>query len=99
MNRVQKIGVVIASSALFLGLASSTFASSVPPVSTGQPGAPNVTCGQGNAVTEPNGFLTGGFAKAGAVYAGSTGTASFLHSNSTVAVAQYDVACLQLTSH
>lgn len=69
------------------------------PQGTGQPGAPNETCGQGNATTEPNGFLTDGFANAGAVYAGSDGTPSLQNAQSTHAVSQYDVACFQQTTN
>jgi hypothetical protein len=47
----------------------------------------------------PAGFTTAGFANAEAHYAGSDGTASLLHANSDHAVSQYDVACLQVTTH
>ena len=40
-----------------------------------------------------------GFENAEAHYAGSDGTASLLHANSDHAVSQYDVACLQVTTH
>lgn len=99
MNIFKKLSYLVGSSAvLFVTMAATVFAT-VPPVSTGQPGAPAVTCGTGNATTLPAGFLTSGFATAGSVYAGSTGTASLLHSQSTAAVSQYDVACLMLTTH
>jgi hypothetical protein len=42
----------------------------------------------------PPGFLTGGFANAGAVYAGSGAS---LVSGYPMAVSQYDVACYQVT--
>jgi hypothetical protein len=70
---------------------------------TGQPGAPTNTCGPANPVTpgasasapgsvfNPNG-------QAGTVYAGNPGTASLANSNSTVAVSQYDTACVRLSS-
>jgi hypothetical protein len=45
----------------------------------------------------PHGFTAEGFANAEEHYAGSDGTASQLHSNSELAVSQYDVACYQLT--
>lgn len=35
--------------------------------------------------------------QAGVVYAGNPGTASLVNANSTVAVSQYDVACVQLS--
>jgi hypothetical protein len=71
---------------------------------TGQPGAPNNTCGTANPVT-PGGsasspgspFNTSG--QAGNVYAGNPNTASLAHSNSTATVSQYDAACVRLSSH
>ena len=68
----------------------------------GQKGAPNNTCpgtsgtpGNAGAASNPgspfNGSSTPG--QAGNVYAGNPGTASLLNSNSSAAVAQYDVAC------
>ena len=62
----------------------------------GQPGA---ECGATGAEQMPHVFTTAGFANAEAHYAGSDGTASLLHANSTHAVSQYDVACLQVTTH
>jgi hypothetical protein len=68
---------------------------------TGHKGAPNNTCGSmgtetpGNAASAPGSpFNVDG--RAGQVYAGNPGTASLAHSNSTAAVAQYDVACFQV---
>ncbi|SRR5260221_7417766 len=69
------------------------------PQGTGQPGAPNLTCGTGNASAMPNGFSTTGFAIAGAVYAGSDGTPSQQNAQSTHAISQYDVACYQQTAN
>lgn len=62
----------------------------------GQPGA---ECGATGAEQMPHGFTAVGFANAEEHYAGSDGTASLLHANSTHAVSQYDVACLQVTTH
>lgn len=69
--------------------------------STGHRGAPTNTCGSpgtetpGNAASAPGSpFNPSG--NAGANYAGNPGTASLSHSNSTAAVAQYDVACFQV---
>jgi hypothetical protein len=45
----------------------------------------------------PVGIGSGG--QAGHVYAGNDGTHSLASSNSTAAVSQYDVACLQVTTH
>ena len=68
---------------------------------TGHKGAPTNTCGStaaaippGNSGSAPgspfNSTLPG---QAGNVYAGNPGTASLANSNSTAAVAQYDIAC------
>jgi hypothetical protein len=64
------------------------------PAGTGQPGA---SCGSDNALTEPKGFGTAGFANAESKYAGSDGTPSLEHGSSQ-AVSQYDVACYQLSN-
>jgi hypothetical protein len=64
------------------------------PAGTGQPGA---SCGSANALSEPNGFGTAGFAHAETVYAGSDGTPSLANGNSH-AVSQYDVACYQVSN-
>ena len=75
---------------------------------TGHRGAPTNTCGAGNPVTPgaaamaqgspfnttANGGLGG---TAGLHYAGNPGTASLANSNSSAAVAQYDVACVELS--
>ena len=91
---------LIGAATLAVSLASPAFALVTP--TTGQPGAPNNTCGAANPVTpgasanapgspfNPNG-------QAGAVYAGNPGTASLAHANSTAAVAQYDAACVRLS--
>jgi hypothetical protein len=72
---------------------------------TGQPGAPINTCGNGgfnttpgNAANSPGSpFNPNG--QAGLVYAGNPGTASLAHSNSTATVSQYDTACVRLSGH
>jgi hypothetical protein len=68
---------------------------------TGHRGAPNNTCGApgtqtpGSAATaQGSPFNPSG--TAGTVYAGNPNTASLANSNSTAAVAQYDVACFQV---
>lgn len=71
---------------------------------TGQPGAPNNTCGTANPVTPGGSASSPGSpfnpnGQAGVVYAGNPGTASLAHSNSTAAVSQYDAACVRLSSH
>lgn len=70
---------------------------------TGQRGAPTNTCGPNNPVTPGNSASAPGSpfnpsGQAGVVYAGNPGTASLAHSNSTATVAQYDVACVQLSN-
>ena len=67
-------------------------------LATGQPGAPNVTCGEGNATTQPAGFLTNGFLNVADSHYAGNGTPS-LNAASGNAISQYDVACLQLTTH
>ena len=64
------------------------------PAGTGQPGA---ECGDPDALIEPNGFSSGGFAIAETKYAGSPGTPSLANGNSH-AVSQYDVACYQVSN-
>jgi len=81
------IGAILGA-ALALAAAGTTLA--------GQPGA---ECGDPGAEQMPAGFATAGFANAEEHYAGSDGTASLLHANSVHAVSQYDVACLQVTTH
>lgn len=63
------------------------------PSTTGQPGA---SCGSQNALIQPNGFGTEGFTHAALVYAGSVDSHS--NPNNPSAVAQYDVACYQLSN-
>ncbi len=59
---ITVLGMVVA---IALALGSSALA-------TGQPGAPNVTCGTGNATSQPPGFLKSGFLNtADAHYAGN----------------------------
>jgi hypothetical protein len=61
----------------------------------GQPGA---ECGEDGATLNPPGFDSGGFANAETRYAGSEGTPSLAHANSTHAVSQYDIACVHFTA-
>ncbi len=60
-----------------------------------QPGA---SCGAAGATLSPPGFASAGFANAETHYAGSLGTASLAHSNSSNAVSQYDIACVHFTA-
>ena len=103
---IVRIGTLAAAGTLAGGLAlaaSGTAFAATP--STGQPGAScqaepsspgNAASAPGSAFNEPSpAFPNGGVA--GQVYAGngvSAGTA-----NSTAAVSQYDVACLQVSQH
>ena len=57
-------------------------------------GQPNASCEAAGA-NPPPGFSSGGFANAETHYAGSDGTPSAAHANSSHAVSQYDVACLR----
>jgi len=81
-------GMGIAASLLMM---SSAFAATNPS-GTGQP---NADCESASA--EPHGFSTSGFAIAESMYAGSDGTQSAAHAQSTSAVSQYDVACYQVS--
>ena len=69
---------------------------------TGQPGAPNNTCGPENTVIPGNAANVPGSpfnanGQAGVVYAGNPNTASLANSNSSATVSQYDAACVQLS--
>jgi len=92
----KKLAVVLAAT-FILALSGGPAAFAAPnPSGTDQPGA---ECGAPNAMNEPAGFSTGGFANAEEHYAGSDGTASLAHANSSHAVSQYDVACYQLSNN
>jgi hypothetical protein len=91
----KKLAVVLAAT-LMLSLSGAPAAFAAPnPSGMGQPGA---ECGADNAMNQPAGFSSGGFENAEAHYAGSDGTASLAHANSSHAVSQYDVACYQLSN-
>jgi hypothetical protein len=82
-----------------IGAATLAISMSATIVLAGNPaghGQPSAGCGDPNATVMPNGFLSGGFAVADSHYAnpGSTGG---VHSSNAHVVAQYDVACYQLT--
>jgi hypothetical protein len=74
---------------------SATVALAGNPSGSGQPSA---GCGDPNATVMPNGFNTDGFANAEARYANPDSTGGLMSGNVHV-VAQYDVACYQLTLH
>ena len=99
MNRVLT-GIVLAFALSLGGLGVA--AAATPPVVTGQPGAPTNTCGPLNPATPGSSMTARGSpfnpdGTAGTVYAGNPDTQSLAHANSTVAVSQYDVACVQLS--
>jgi hypothetical protein len=100
---MRKFLLVLACSVGFLVAAPAAALATVTPT-TGQPGAPTNTCGPANPVT-PGGSGTAQGSpfnpagQAGVVYAGNPDTASLNNSNSTVAVSQYDAACVQLSGH
>ena len=104
---VKGITVAMLGAALAFPLASPAFADTMP--TTGQPGSSaGTSCGTGTAANTPGGSGTSPGApfnagpppgQADTVYAGNPGTASLANSNSTAAVSQYDVACLQVTTH
>jgi hypothetical protein len=101
MRFVRNVAVGVACVAtLALAGATSAFATQNP--TTGQPGAPNNTCGDSNPVTPGNSANSPGSpfnssGQAGNVYAGNPNTASLAHSNSTASVSQYDAACVRLS--
>jgi hypothetical protein len=96
--------VALAAAALVV---SAGVAGAVQNPTTGQPGASSgVTCfTDPSTATAPGGSMSAQGSVfnpngiAGTVYAGNPGTASLANSNSTAAVSQYDIACLQVTQH
>jgi len=92
MLRRALIGVGAATLALSM---SATMVLAANPSGTGQPSA---GCGDPNATVMPPGFSSGGFANAESRYANPTSTGGLASGNAHV-VAQYDVACYQLTLH
>jgi hypothetical protein len=92
MLRRALLGVGAAALAFFM---SATIALAGNPSGTGQPSA---GCGDENATVMPNGFLSGGFVIAESKYANPDSRGGVQSGNVHV-VAQYDVACYQLTQH
>jgi hypothetical protein len=82
---------------LLLGAGAATLALAMSSA-TAFAGQPGQSCGSSNATVRPNGFLTAGFANAELHYANPGSTGGLASGNSHV-VAQYDVACFQLTLH
>jgi hypothetical protein len=101
MKLVRNLALVAALVSTF-ALTGGTSAFAMVTPTTGQPGAPNNTCGPDNPVTPGNSANSPGSpynpaGQAGNVYAGNPGTASLAHSNSTATVSQYDAACVRLS--
>jgi hypothetical protein len=100
---MRRLLAVLAMVGIGVAIPATAFANPSPN-GPGQPGAPNTTCGNSNAMSTPGGsasapgspFNPNG--QAGAVYAGNPGTASLAHAQSTHAVSQYDIACFQVSS-
>jgi hypothetical protein len=102
MNRAVRTLVASGFLLLSLSLTGAVSAAAMVTPTTGQPGAPNNTCGPSNPVTPGNSANSPGSpfnanGQAGQVYAGNPNTASLAHSNSTAAVSQYDAACVRLS--
>jgi hypothetical protein len=91
MLRRALLGVGAATLALSM---SATIALAGNPAGTGQP---SVSCG--DVLVSPNGFLTAGFAAAALRYANPGSTGGVASGNNIHVVAQYDVACYQLSQH
>ncbi len=89
---LRRIALGVGAATLALSM-SATIALAGNPAGAGQP---NVSCTTVSA--SPNGFLTAGFAAAALVYANSGSIGGVASGNSHV-VAQYDVACIQLSQH
>jgi hypothetical protein len=102
LKKLVRNVVAIAACVVTLILTTGISAGAGVTPTTGQPGAPNNTCGTlnpvtpGNAITAP-GSVFNPAGQSGTVYAGNTGTASALNANSSAAVSQYDTACVRLS--
>lgn len=95
MKRTLTVLTLTAAASTALLAATGVANAAANPAGTGQP---SQSCQAEPLASYPSGYNSGGFAKAGTVYAGSPGTASATHSPATQAVSQYDVACYQLAS-
>ena len=101
MKLIRRITFATACAAAIAAFTTAPAFALVTPT-TGQPGAPNNTCGPDNPTTPGNAVNVKGSpfnlnGQAGVVYAGNPNTASLAHSNSTAAVSQYDAACVRLS--
>jgi len=103
MTWLRNLRLIVAAALVVLALGGGIASSAL---ATGQPGAAagNI-CGEGTAAETPGeaasaaGSAFNPAGRAGEVYAGNSETASKEHAASTAAESQYDVACLQVTSH
>ncbi len=98
---MKRIITTLGIGTLLLTAGSAFAAAQTQNPTTGHRGAPTNTCGSPGTNTPGNAASALGSpfnanGTAGTVYAGNPGTASLAHSNSTAAVAQYDVACFQV---
>src|SRR6266404_1245933 len=97
IKKITILGSSIALTLSLLGFGLTALAASNPS-GTGQPSQTCVTTTSaanepGKAASAPGSAFNENGGTAGSVYAGSDGTASLLHANSSHAVSQYDVAC------
>ncbi|HET9050462.1 MAG TPA: adenylate cyclase [Candidatus Dormibacteraeota bacterium] len=102
MRKLLVAALFVAPLALFGPLHGPWHAAALVTPTTGQPGAPNNTCGPDNPVTPGNSANAPGSpfnpnGTAGQNYAGNPGTSSLANSNSAAAVSQYDSACVHLS--
>lgn len=107
MSRIR-YSLGVAAAAAVATLIPVGIAGAIQTPTTGQPGtSAGFNCGTSSAPDEPGNAASSPGSPfnettpghAGTVYAGSPGTASAEHANSTAAVSQYDSACRQLSSH
>jgi hypothetical protein len=101
MKFIRSFSYAVACATAIAALTTAPALALVSPT-TGQPGAPNNTCGPDNPVTPGNSANAAGsvFNSNGTStlhYAGNPNTASLANSNSAVAVSQYDSACVHLS--
>jgi hypothetical protein len=105
MTNLRRVCCLAAFSAVAVVIPAGIGGALITPT-TGQPGAPAVTCDPNNPLTNmtPGGSANAGGSvfntngTAGTNYAGNPNTASLANSNSGVAISQYDVACLHFTT-
>ena len=112
MTSFRKVGLMAAAALAVLALGGAGSASALVEPTTGQPGASGPLggnhCFETNELTGVSAeFAPGKSAESNSAhnpngtasehYAGNTGTKSLEHSNSTAAVSQYDISCVNAT--